>query len=149
MARIRKTTATSTKRAPEPAPKKRLGRPLGSKNRVTSAGKAKAAPVASTGHGVSKKTAAPVVPKLNKAELEHQVIKLERTIARLRKQNAELKLTAREDAETATPAAAPAAAHDKKPKRASAPKGRSPASKSPKYERDAPDVDGDDATSDN
>jgi hypothetical protein len=78
---------------------------------------------------VQKRTAArkpaPAAPKLNKAELEAQVVKLERTIARLRKQNAEMKQTARQPAPTPEPAPAVAATPDKKSKRAAtAPKTR-------------------------
>ena len=125
MARTAKTTRAPGKPKAEPAPKKRLGRPVGSKNRTTATVKAKAAPITAAKRAVAKKPAIPTAPKLNKAELEHQVIKLERTIARLRKQNAELKQTAREDAvEAAKPAAAPAAAPDKQPARAAAPKSR-------------------------
>lgn len=93
MARSTKTTRSSARRAPEPAPKKRPGRPLGSKNRVKSPTSAKAVPVARTTRAAPRKTAAPA-PKLNKAELEAQIVRLERTIVRLRKQNAELKQTA-------------------------------------------------------
>lgn len=121
-----KTTRAPAKRTPEPAPKKRVGRPVGSKNRVPAAAvtKARSAPAP-----VQKRTAArkapPAAPKLNKAELEAQVVKLERTIARLRKQNAEMKQTARQPAPAPEPAPTVAATPDKKPKRAAAaPKAR-------------------------
>lgn len=91
MARSPKATSDVANNVSEPTPKKRIGRPPGSKNRVA------AAPVASVKRATPKKAAAPAASKLNKAELEYQVIKLERTIARLRKQNAEFKQTARDD----------------------------------------------------
>ena len=47
------------------------------------------------------------MPKLSKAELEAQLVKLERAVSRLREQNKELKRLVREGAETAEPAAAP------------------------------------------
>ncbi len=125
MARSIKTTRTSARRAPEPAPRKRLGRPLGSKNKATSAAKAKAAPLARTTQAAPRKAAAPATSKLNKAELEHQLIKLERTITRLRKQNAELKHTARTEAREAAEAPpAPVADTRRMPKRAPAPSTR-------------------------
>ena len=120
-----KTTRAPAKRAPEPAPKKRVGRPVGSKNRVpATVTKARSAPAP-----VQKRTAArkapPAAPKLNKAELEAQVVKLERTVARLRKQNAEMKQAARQPAPAPEPAPTVAATPDKKPKRAAAaPKAR-------------------------
>ena len=98
MARSTKTTRSSARRGPQPAPKKRLGRPLGSKKRVKPSTPTKAAFVAYTTRAAPRKAAAPAAPKLNKAELEHQVVKLERTITRLRKQNAELKHMARTEA---------------------------------------------------
>lgn len=107
MARATKTTRASAKRATEPTPKKRLGRPLGSKNRVPTPARAKSAPASATKRGAVRK-AAPAAPKMNKAELEAQVLKLERSIARLRKQNTELKAAAREEpAEAPKPVAAP------------------------------------------
>ncbi|NPD68211.1 hypothetical protein HN018_24930 (plasmid) [Lichenicola cladoniae] len=61
---------------------------------------------------------APAAPKLNKAELEAHIIKLERTIDRLRKQGAEMKQAAK--APAAEPSAAPAEAAVKKTRRAKA-----------------------------
>ena len=121
MARSTKTTRTSARRTPEPTTKKRLGRPLGSKNRAASAVNAKAAPVARTTRAASRKVASPAAPKLSKAELEAQVIRLERTITRLRKQNAELKHTARtETREAAEAPPAPVAETKRTPKRGAA-----------------------------
>ncbi|MGI4794185.1 MAG: hypothetical protein ACRYG8_08915 [Janthinobacterium lividum] len=146
MARTAKTTRAPGRSKAEPAPKKRIGRPVGSKNRTPS--KAKAAPVAAAKRTVAKKVAAPAAPKLNKAELEHQVIKLERTIARLRKQNADLKQTAREDAIEAPKAAAvPVVAPDIKPKRASTPKTRRSPRKAAEPETAVSDAEDDDAHS--
>lgn len=98
----RTTTPTrSSRRAAETAPKKRLGRPPGSKNRVPAKAKTGAA-------RSGRKAAVPAAPRLNKAELEAQVAKLERTVARLRKQNAELKQAAQEAAAAPEPEPAPA-----------------------------------------
>ena len=104
MARATKTTRPSGRRTPDPVPRKRPGRPLGSKNKVAAVTKANIPPVARTARQV-RKTPAVATPRLNKAELEAQVVKLERTIARLRKQNTELKQAAREEARDATQAA--------------------------------------------
>ena len=104
MARSTKTTRNSTRRTPEPAPRKRLGRPPGSKNRVKLSTSTKAVPVVRTVRAAPRRTTAAPAPKLNKAELEAQVVKLERSIARLRKQNAELKQMARTKAREAAEA---------------------------------------------
>ncbi len=101
MARTTTPTRSSSRRAAEPAPKKRLGRPPGSKNRVPA--KAKAGAARSV-----RKRAVPAAPRLNKAELEAQLAKLERTVKRLRKQNAELKQAAREATAAPEPDPAPA-----------------------------------------
>lgn len=125
MARSTKTTRTSVRRASEPAPRKQLGRPPGSKNKVTSAAQAKATPVARTTRIAPRAAAASATPKLNKAELEQQVVKLERTITRLRKQNTELKQAAREEARGAAKVApAPIAKTRQTPKRAASPAAR-------------------------
>ena len=108
MARTTTPIRSSSRRAAEPAPKKRLGRPPGSKNRVP----AKAAGTTRS----TRKAAAPAAPRLNKAELEAQLVKLERTVARLRKQNAELKQAAKEAAVPAAPEPAP----ERKPRRIAA-----------------------------
>ena len=118
MARATKTIRTSARRELGPAPKKRIGRPLGSKNRTKSASAAKAAPITRTTRAAPRKTSAAAVPKSSKAELEQQVVKLERTIARLRKQNTELKQASREEALEAAPA--PVAKTRRAPKRAAA-----------------------------
>ena len=100
MARTTTPTRSSSRRAAEPALKKRLGRPPGSKNRVPTKAKAGAARSA-------RKLAVPAAPRLNKAELEAQLAKLERMVARLRKQNAELKQAAQETAAAPEPEPAP------------------------------------------
>src|SRR3978361_994767 len=84
-----KPAAGSTRTGPA---KPKLGRPAGSKNRspVVSL-KAANPPTRST----ASRKAAPVAPKLNKAELEVHVAKLERLVARLREQNKELKALAK------------------------------------------------------
>ncbi|MGI4982518.1 MAG: hypothetical protein ACRYGL_04155 [Janthinobacterium lividum] len=139
MARATTPSRTRTTRSAEPAPKKRLGRPVGSKNRVTAATKtktkAKTAPAAARRSTPARRTA-PAAPKMNKAELEAQVAKLERAVARLRKQNAELKQSTREE-HVEPPKAAPApAAAPAKPKRAAAPRARR-AAKAPVGQDDA------------
>jgi hypothetical protein len=78
MARAASRKTTRTTEAAEQ--KRRPGRPAGSKNRVMALSKAKPRVVAS--------------PKMNKVELEAHVVKLERTVTRLREQNKELKLAA-------------------------------------------------------
>ena len=114
MARTTTPTRPSSRRAAEPAPKKRLGRPPGSKNRVPAKAKADTSRSA-------RKPAAAAAPRLKKAELEAQVTRLERAVARLRKQNAELKQAAKETAAAPEPEPAPAPA--RKPRRtAAAPK---------------------------
>jgi len=145
MARVTTSSRSSSRRTPEPAPKKRLGRPPGSKNIVPAASKAKAAPASAK--RVVRKTAAPAAPKLNKAELEAHVVKLERTVVRLRKQNAELKQAARETTPEPTPAPAPEPTPERKPKRSAAPKA---ARASKKAAQPAPDLDepSDDLTED-
>lgn len=74
--------------------KRKPGRPVGSTNakKAASATSAKATAKATAKRSASLK-AAPA-PRLNKAELEIQVGKLERTIARLRDKNKELKQAA-------------------------------------------------------
>ena len=126
MARATTTTSrTGSKRAPEPAPKKRLGRPVGSKNRVPTAAKTKAAAASSPKRAVGRKAAAPAAPKMSKADLEAHVVKLERTVARLRKQTAELKQAAQESVvDTKAAKAAKAAVPEKRSKRTAAPKTR-------------------------
>ena len=111
------TNRTAARTTPAPAPK-RLGRPVGSKNKVPSATKTRAKiAVATSKRAAAGQPAASATPKMSKADLEMHVVKLERSIARLRKQNAELKQTARDDAAEA-PAAKPARAT--KPKAAPA-----------------------------
>lgn len=94
------STRSSRATAGEDAPKRRPGRPLGSTN-------AKKPPAARSGRtakpAATSRTAkdAPRAPKMNKAELEVEVTKLERTVARLRSKNKELKLAASEAREHA------------------------------------------------
>ena len=122
MARATKTTRISTKRELKPTQTKRNGRPLGSKNRPKAAAAAKPRPVTRTTRAASGKTPAPAAPKFSKAELEQQVVRLERTIARLRRQNGEFKRVAREEAREAAEAApAPVAKTGRTAKRPAAP----------------------------
>ena len=89
MARAAKAT-TTRRSATVAVPKKKIGRPVGLKNRVTASlkGKAAAAPKRTV---VRRASATPAPIRMNKAELEVQVIKLERSLARARAQTAELK----------------------------------------------------------
>lgn len=115
MTRTATATRSSAKYKPTVAAPKRRGRPVGSKNGVGKTSKAKA-PAATRSATVRK--AAPAAPKLSKAELEAHIIKLERTINRLRKQGAEMKQTAK--ALAAEPATALAKATPKKTPRTKA-----------------------------
>ncbi len=97
-AAVKSRSATGHKAADVTVPKRRPGRPPGVKNKV------KTAPVKAARSGKAAATkSAP--PKRNKAELETHVIKLERTVLRLREQNKELKRAAAAPAETAEEAA--------------------------------------------
>ena len=84
-------TRKSRSLAIEDAKKRKPGRPVGSTNVKKSA----SATAAKSTRTVTKRVAAPKAaaraPKLNKAELEIQVGKLERAIGRLRDKNKELK----------------------------------------------------------
>ena len=114
------TSRTSTKSPAVAAGTKRLGRPLGSKNKTSLKAKTRT-PATASRRLAPKKSAAPAAPKMSKAALELHVAKLERSIARLRKQNAELKQTVRDDPEKAPVAKAstkPVGAIAAKPKRA-------------------------------
>ena len=79
-------------------PKPKRGRPPGSKNRVP-AESTKTTRAAARTAAARKSPLA--TPKLNKAEVEAQLVKLERTVSRLREQNKELKRLVREGAEAA------------------------------------------------
>ena len=92
MARAALKKMTKTTDAAEQ--KRRPGRPAGSKNRVAASSKAKPRVAAS--------------PKMNKVELEAHVVKLERTVTRLREQNKELKLAATAQPKVAKAARKPA-----------------------------------------
>ena len=86
-------------------PKPKRGRPPGSKNRVP----AEPTRTTRTAARLATSRKAPLAaPKLNKAELEVQLVKLERAVSRLREQNKELKRLVREGAEAAELAAAAA-----------------------------------------
>ncbi len=89
MARATKTTTTRSSAA-QVAPKKKIGRPVGSKNRVPASPRSKAA-AAPQKPAVRRPVAAPAPVRMNRAELEAQILKLERSLARARAQNAELK----------------------------------------------------------
>ena len=79
------------------------GRPFGSKNRVPAEPTKATRAAART---ASARKAVPGTPKLSKAELKAQLVKLERAVSRLREQNKKLKRLVREDAEAAELAAA-------------------------------------------
>lgn len=86
-----RTTKSKTTKTVDVAPKKKVGRPLGSKNRVVGAAARKPAPAPVTKKEPVKKAALAVpASKMSKADLEAQIDKLERALARSRKQNAEL-----------------------------------------------------------
>lgn len=82
---------TMTKLPPGSPPKKRPGRPPGSKNKVA-AEPVRKLTAASVSKRAPAKKAAPATAKMSKADLEAQIVKLERALARSRKQVAELKL---------------------------------------------------------
>lgn len=113
MARATTKTTATTKAASRPsaaaAPKKKIGRPPGSKNRVPAA--------ATTRTAAARRTpAATPAVRMNKAELEAHVVKLERSLARAKTQTADLKRALKEasqPAATANPRRAPAAAKAK------------------------------------
>jgi hypothetical protein len=116
MARATKASAKRTTTAA--TPKRKPGRPVGAKTRAIAPAK-KTAPAArqTTRRTVTRATATPAPVRMNKAELEAQVVKLERSIERLRKQNAELKqaLKAAPQAEPAKAAGKPTAKAAAKP----------------------------------
>ncbi len=103
MARATKTSNSTSKPrgAVKEAPKRKPGRPIGS----TGAKKSGPASAAKTVKPAGRRSAVarPVarVAKPNKAELENQLGKLERTVARLRDKNKELKQIASEAREHA------------------------------------------------
>ena len=123
--------ATTTKRAAPKArakavaaaPKRKPGRPLGSTNARSSVTKAsKAATKRQAAPKAAVRASAIRAPKLSKAELEIQVAKLERSVARLRDKNKELKQVAvdaqeRADMVEAQRAATPEAGPAKTPRR--------------------------------
>ena len=132
-------TRKSRSLAIEDSQKRKPGRPVGS----TNARKPASATVAKAAKPAAKRVAAPKpaarAPKLNKAELEVQVGKLERAIVRLRDKNKELKqavVEAREHQDTleAQLAAKPAAEVSKSPR-----KSRRPAVKESQSVSDAVD----------
>ncbi len=82
-----RTKAVTAQSSDSPA-KRAPGRPLGSKNRVVAGKVARPSLPAQTASGKTRPTA----PKMSKADLEAQVIKLERALARSRKHVTELKL---------------------------------------------------------
>ena len=89
---VKKTIKPKARSTATTLSKPKVGRPLGSKNRSSVVPlKAATSPTRSV---VSRK-AAPAAPKMNKAELEVQLVKLERLVSRLREQNKELKILAR------------------------------------------------------
>ena len=94
MARATKP-ATTRRSAPAAEPKKRIGRPAGSKNRVASGPKSKSA-AAPKKPAMSRALATPAPLRMNKAELEAQLVKLERGLARAKAQNTELKKALKE-----------------------------------------------------
>ena len=127
MARATNTSnSTRPRAAAKEAPKRKPGRPIGSTS-VKKSGAASAAKIVKPS-GRRSAVAHPVAraAKPNKAELEIQLGKLERTVARLREKNKELKQMAseaREHADTleAQLAAKPAASAPKPPRKSRRP----------------------------
>ncbi len=114
----RATKATTTRRSAKPAePRKKIGRPLGSKNKVVAPAKSKSQR-ASKKPLVRRAAAVPAAVRMNKADLEAHVVKLERGLARARTQTAELKKALKEaqqaSAKTAEPSSAPTKATRKR-----------------------------------
>ncbi len=141
------TSRTSTKPPAVATGAKRLGRPLGSKNKTSLKSKTRT-PATASRRVAAKTSAVPAAPKMSKAALELHVAKLERSIARLRKQNAELKQTARDEPEKAPAAKAPAkpaAAVSTKPKRAASSKTRRQSARASEMSSISPDHDDGDA----
>ena len=117
-------TRKSRSLAIEDAKKRKPGRPVGSTNAKKSASATAAKVTKPAAKRVAAPKAAARAPKLNKAELETQVGKLERAIGRLRDKNKELKQAvteAREHKDTlqAELSAKPTAAEVAKPARKS------------------------------
>ena len=102
---------------------KRPGRPVGSRNKASTTVKTSKAST-TTGRASPKPSAASSTPKMSKADLQLHVAKLERSIVRLRKQNAELKQDAHSHVEKASPGKTAPKSVVVKPKRAAASKGR-------------------------
>jgi hypothetical protein len=101
MARATKTSSRNPRAtAGDDTPRRGPGRPPGSTNARKPPSAKSAGATKPTARGRASTDAARV-PKLNKAELETQVAKLERTVARLRSKNKELKLAANEAREHA------------------------------------------------
>jgi exonuclease VII small subunit len=98
MARATTKIRTSRKSVAEASPKRRPGRPVGSKNRKVVASVLERSSKAKAPRSPTTRTTA-AAPKMNKAELEARVAKLERTVTRLREQNKELKRAALDAAE--------------------------------------------------
>ena len=111
MARATKP-ATTRRSAPAAEPRKKIGRPAGSKNRVASGPKSKSA-AAPKKTATSRASATPTPVRMNKAELEAHVVKLERGLARAKAQNAELKKALKEAQQPTKSAVAPPAAKAK------------------------------------
>lgn len=127
----KKPTKTPSRPAVAKAPERRPGRPAGSKNRVAAAPE-KAASVSA--RATASRKSAPAAPKMNKADLEAHVTKLERTISRLREQNKELKRAAverPEPVEAPEPKAKPA-------RRSSKPAAEAPVAEAQPVETSAP-----------
>ncbi len=142
MARGTNTSNSTRPRAAVEAPKRKPGRPIGSTGtkKATPASAAKPVKSSATRGAIARPAARAAKP--NRAELEIQLGKLERTVVRLREKNKELKqiaTEAREHADTleAQLAAKPVAAAPKPPR-----KNRRPARQpDPEIVTDDPDLD--------
>lgn len=104
--------------------KRKRGRPPGSKNRVAAEPRKTSAAVA---RAVASPKAPERAPKMSKAELEAQLAKLERTVARLREQNKDLKRLVREGGKSTT-APEPPAKPTRRTTSSAVPKARRPGS---------------------
>ncbi len=101
MARATKTSNSTRPRAAAETPKRKPGRPIGSVSTKKPAPAASAKTVKPSARRGALAQPASRIAKPNKAELEIQLGKLERTLARLREKNKELKQIANEAREHA------------------------------------------------
>ena len=109
-------------------PKPKRGRPPSSRNHTVAEPNKATRAAARTAPSLK---APPAMPKPSKAELEAQLVKLERAVSRLREQNKELKRLLRGGAEAAELAAAGPTLSRSRTRVAAVPKSRRPKSSKP------------------